>query len=57
MSLFNTGFAAFDDLGGDSGTGASSDYVDLGLPFFLGRSVIVGIAGSNSAYPNGYWAF
>jgi hypothetical protein len=56
-TLFASGYAAFNDLGGDSGTGPSTDYVDLGLPFFFGRSVFVGIAGSNSSYPNGFWAF
>lgn len=56
-ALFNSGLAALGDLGGDSGTGASTDYVDLGLPFFFGRQVFVGIAGSNNTYPNGYWAF
>jgi len=56
-SLFNSGFAAFNDVGGDSGAGFSTDYVDLGLPFFLGRPVFVGIAGTNNTYPNGFWAF
>jgi len=55
--LFSSGNAAFNDLGGDSGVGFSTDYVDLGLPFFLGRPVFVGIAGASSAYPNGFWAF
>jgi len=57
LSLFSPGYGAFNDVGGDSGTGPSTDDVDLGLPFFLGRSVYVGIAGSNATYPNGYWAF
>ena len=56
-ALFNTGNAAINDMGGDSGSGPATDYVDLGLPFFLGRQVFVGIAGSNSSYPNGFWAF
>jgi hypothetical protein len=56
-TFFSSGLAAFNDLGGDSGTGASTDYVDLGLPFFFGRQVFVGIAGSNSSYPNGFWGF
>ena len=56
-NLVSSGFSAFSDLGGDSGTGPSTDYVDLGLPFFLGRSVFVGIAGTSNTYPNGYWAF
>ena len=56
-TLLNNGFAAFNNIGGDSGTGLSNDYVDLGLPFFFGRSVFIGIAGTNSTYPNGFWAF
>jgi hypothetical protein len=52
-------------LGGDSGIGASSDYVDLGLSFFLGKKVFFGFAGTAAyypqgqlvTYPNGYWAF
>jgi hypothetical protein len=62
-TLFSTnpGFAAFSDLGRPSGTGISSDYFDLGLPFFFGRSVFVGIAGttvpSGASAPNGYVAF
>ncbi len=55
------GFAAFNNLGGASGDGLSSDYFDLGLPFFFGRSVFVGIAGTtvpnNASAPNGYFAF
>lgn len=57
VSLYNSGFAVFNDLGGDSGTGLSTDYIDLGLPFFLNRSVFVGIYGTSTTYPNGYWAF
>jgi hypothetical protein len=57
----NPGFAAFNNLGGDSGNGLSTDYFDLGLPFFFGHSVFVGIAGTavpNSvSAPNGYVAF
>ena len=57
----NTTFAAFNDLGGDSGTGPSTDYFDFGLPFFYNRNVFVGIAGTkipNGANaPNGYWAY
>jgi hypothetical protein len=53
--------AAFNDLGGQSGLGLSSDYFDLGLPFFLGRNVFVGIGGTtipnNASAPNGYFAF
>jgi hypothetical protein len=57
----NPSFAAFSNLGGASGTGLSTDYFDLGLPFFFGRSVFVGIAGTtvpnNASAPNGYFAF
>jgi hypothetical protein len=62
-SLFSgcSGCAAFDNLGGASGEGLSTDYFDLGLPFFFGRSVFVGIAGTttpnNMTAPNGYFAF
>jgi hypothetical protein len=53
-----TQFAVFNDLGVPSGgTDPTTDAWDLGLPFFLGRSIFVGIAGTNTAYPNGYWAF
>jgi hypothetical protein len=62
-TLFSTspGFAAFDDLGRPSGTGISTDFFDLGLPFFFGRSVFVGIAGTTvptgASAPYGYVAF
>lgn len=53
--------AAFNNLGGDSGTSANTDYFDLGLPFFFGRNIFVGIMGTNAPngtiVPNGYWAF
>jgi hypothetical protein len=53
--------AAFNNLGGDSGAGSTSDYFDLGLPFFFGRNVFVGIMGTSApngvSVPNGYWAF
>jgi hypothetical protein len=39
QTLFNTGNLAFDDLGGDFGSGAA---LDLGLPFFYGKSVYYG---------------
>lgn len=55
------GYAAFNSLGGESGKGLSTDYFDLGLPFFFGRNVFVGIAGTtapnNVSAPNGYFAF
>lgn len=57
----NPTFAVFSNLGGDSGTGPTSDYFDFGLPFFLGRTVFVGIAGTatpnNVSAPNGFVAF
>jgi hypothetical protein len=50
--------AALSNLGATSGgTGTSTDSWDLGLPFFFGRTIFVGIAGTNTTYPNGYWAF
>ncbi len=59
--LIATGSAAFNDLGGASGEGLSTDYFDLGLPFFFGNSVFVGIAGTtvpaSVSAPNGYYAF
>jgi len=61
-SLFtaNPTFAAFSNLGSDSGTSPSTDYFDYGLPFFFGRTVFIGIAGTtvgSTSNPNGYWAF
>jgi hypothetical protein len=61
-SLFNANGgtnAAFNNLGGDSGTSPSTDYFDFGLPFFYGRNVFIGI--ENEPGPNGtlgpYWAY
>ncbi|HEV2245916.1 MAG TPA: DUF3443 family protein [Terriglobia bacterium] len=51
--------AAFDNLGGRTGTGPSTDNVDFGMPFFYGRNVFVGI--ENKTGPGGvvgpYWAY
>ena len=52
--------AAFGNLVGEAITGVS-DYVDLGMPFFYGKTVYVGIAGKVAPTgvnaPLGYWAF
>lgn len=61
-SLFTTNNAVFNDIGGGSGgTGPSTDSFDLGLPFFLGKTVFVGIAGQavpgGVNAPNGFVAF
>jgi hypothetical protein len=52
-ALFRTGNAAFDNLAGpDTGV------FDWGLPFFLGRSVFVGIEGQSTPVGSGpYWAY
>lgn len=63
-TLFTTNNAVFNDLGSDSafpnGT-PSTDFWDLGMPFFLGRTVFVGIAGTAMPAgvnaPNGFVAF
>jgi hypothetical protein len=57
----NTGYSAFDNLAAPTGTGYSIDSFDIGLPFFFGRSVYVGITGSaapnNATAPYGYFGF
>jgi hypothetical protein len=57
----NPTFAAFNNLGSDSGTSPSTDYFDFGAPFFLGRMIFVGIAGASvpngASAPNGFFAF
>jgi hypothetical protein len=55
INLFNTGNAVFNNIGGDSGTNLFTDYFDFGVPFFLGRTVFVGLP--NSTYLYGYWAY
>jgi len=68
LNLFsaNSSYAAFNDLGGPSciptatsSCNSATDYFDLGLPFFFGQpnGIFVGIAGTSTTYPNGYWAF
>jgi hypothetical protein len=56
-TLLNSGNAVYSNLGGDSGSGLSTDYFDFGLPFFLGKTVFVGMASTNASYPYGYWAY
>ncbi len=66
QTLVDTGNSAFDDLGGPSCIASSSapcsqstDYWDLGLPFFYGHPIFVGISSTagTGTYPNGFWAF
>ena len=60
-TLFNTNNGVFNNLGGDSGSSPSTDFFDLGAPFFFGRTVFVGIAGESvpngANAPNGFVAF
>jgi hypothetical protein len=56
--------AAFSNLAGGYAYGQANDYAILGMPFFYGRTVFVGIAGavppsgvSITTDPLGYWAF
>ena len=57
----NSTYAAFNNLARPAGTGLAANYFSLGLPFFFGRNVFVGIAGTTAATnanaPNGYFAF
>ncbi len=57
----NPDFSAFNNLARESVNASASDQFVLGLPFFFGRSVFVGIAGTkipnNVSAPNGYVAF
>jgi hypothetical protein len=57
----NAGFAAFNDLAGDSGDSLATDFWDFGMPFFLGRNVFVGIEGQTvpggADAPFGFVAF
>jgi hypothetical protein len=60
-TLFVSNNAVFNDLGTDSGTSISTDFFDLGMPFFLGRTVFIGIEGQSTpigiSAPNGFVAF
>jgi hypothetical protein len=63
-TLFGTNNAVFNDLGSDSvfpNGNPSTDFWDLGMPFFLGRTVFVGIAGTTvptgANAPFGFVAF
>ena len=58
VSLFNSGNRVFFELGGSVTGPPASLFFDWGLPFFLGRSVYVGIEGKTSSLGTGpYWAY
>ena len=54
QTLFNTQNAALPSL---AGTAAALNFVDLGLPFFYGRSIATGIEGTSTTAPNGYLVY
>ena len=60
-TLIKSNNAVFNNLGGDSGGSPSTDYFDLGLPFFLGRTIFIEIAGGTAPSlvnaPYGFVAF
>ena len=56
----NPDYSAFNDLAKPTIPGLLTDSFDLGLPFFFGRSVFVGIVGAipgGGSAPYGYFAF
>ena len=54
QDMFQTQNTALPALGG---TVAINGFVDLGLPFFYGRSIATGLEGTNVSAPNGYLAY
>lgn len=54
LSMFQTQNTALPALGG---TAAIGGYIDLGLPFFYGRSIATGLEDPNGSAPNGYLAY
>lgn len=54
FAMFQTQNTALPAL---SGTSAIAGFVDLGLPFFYGRSIATGLEGTNASAPNGYLAY
>ena len=53
-SMFQTQNTALPGLAGPAAIGG---LVDLGLPFFYGRSIATGLEGTNASAPNGYLAY
>jgi hypothetical protein len=60
VNQVTSSFQSFDNIGAPA-SGVFQDYVDLGLPFFLGKTVYVGIEGKQATFgsnPTGpYWAY
>jgi hypothetical protein len=63
-TLVNSNNGVFNDLAGESVTtnpSPATDFFDLGSPFFVGRTVFIGIAGeavpNRANAPNGFVAF